>query len=128
MRFLDFSAMSMHPRKSACKPRRGIAGPGRAIVRVHGLRVTVVQQRTRCGSMKAHPAGVGLEATTEGASCRRTEARKIVTRSALLRSDHPTAVVAVGDSLAWTIGSIPPGHAGASERVTWVTWCGLGSL
>jgi hypothetical protein len=36
--------------------------------RVHGLRITVVQQRTRCRSMKADQAAIGPEATTEGAS------------------------------------------------------------
>ena len=44
--------------------------------------------------------------------CCRTEARKIVTGSALLRTDHLTAACSPGDSLARTIGSIRPGQAG----------------
>ena len=36
---------------------------------VHGPRMTVVQQRTRCGSMRANPAGVGSEATSKGTGC-----------------------------------------------------------
>ena len=54
----------------------------------------------RCGSMKADPAGIGPEATTEGASvssdrpkqtginrlrCRRTEARKTAPRPSLMK-------------------------------------------
>ena len=58
----------------------------------------------------------------------RTEASKIVTWSALPRSDHPTAAIPVADRLARTIGSIPPGQAGTSERVAWVTGFGLGRL
>src|SRR5215468_11177791 len=37
-------------------------------VRVHGPRVTVVQQRTRCGRMVADPADMGPEATPKDAS------------------------------------------------------------
>jgi hypothetical protein len=43
-------------------------GDNRPVVRVHGPRVTVVQQRTRCRSMKADPVDKGLEATSQGAS------------------------------------------------------------
>jgi hypothetical protein len=39
-----------------------------AMVPVHGPRVTVVQQRRRCGSMKVDPAVIQPEATPEGAS------------------------------------------------------------
>ena len=44
----------------------------RVLVSVHGPRVTAVQLRTRCGSMKADPAEVGSEATSKGAPLRRT--------------------------------------------------------
>jgi hypothetical protein len=41
-----------------------------------GREVTVVQVQTRCGSTKADRAAIGPEATPEGASVCRTEARK----------------------------------------------------
>jgi len=41
-----------------------------------GPRVIVVQQRTRCGSMKGNLAEIGPEAIPEGASVCRTDARK----------------------------------------------------
>src|SRR5271165_201050 len=44
-----------------------VVGPP-LLVRVHEPRVTDVQQRTRCGSMKADPADIGPEPTPEGAS------------------------------------------------------------
>jgi hypothetical protein len=44
-------------------------------VRVHGLRVTVVQQGTRCSSIKADPAVRGPEATPEAASVCRAPTR-----------------------------------------------------
>jgi len=37
-------------------------------VRVHRPRVTLVQQRTSCGSMKTEPAAIGPEVAPEGAS------------------------------------------------------------
>jgi hypothetical protein len=43
-----------------------------ARVRVHGPRVTVVQQRTRCGRVKADPADMGPEATPEARRYART--------------------------------------------------------
>jgi hypothetical protein len=43
-------------------------------VRVHGPRVPAVQQRARCGSMKADPADIRPETTPEGASVCRTGA------------------------------------------------------
>ena len=44
-------------------------------VRVHGPRMTVVQMRARHGSIKADLAALRPEATPEGASVCRTEAR-----------------------------------------------------
>ena len=44
-------------------------------VRVHGPRITVVQMRARHGSIKADLAALRPEATPEGASVCRTDAR-----------------------------------------------------
>jgi transposase-like protein len=46
-----------------------------AEVRVHGPRVTVVQQGIRCGRMKADRADTGPEVTPEGASVLSDECR-----------------------------------------------------
>ena len=45
-------------------------------VHVHGPMLTIVQQQTRCGRMKADPADGGSEASSKGASVCRTEALK----------------------------------------------------
>jgi hypothetical protein len=52
---------------SGC-PLRVCVSPRSASVRIHGPRVTVVQQRTRCGSIRADPAAIGPEGTPERAS------------------------------------------------------------
>ena len=52
-------------------------------VPVHGPRVTVVQQPTRCGSTRADPAAIGPEATQQGASVssdRRAQGERKATR------------------------------------------------
>src|SRR5208283_83786 len=46
-------------------------------VRVHGPRVTTVQMRARCGSIKADLTTLGPEATPENASACRTDARTL---------------------------------------------------
>jgi hypothetical protein len=58
----------------------------RGIVRVHRPTATLVQQRTRCGSMNAGPADMGPEAAPEGASVSSDEWHKLK-RKALLRKD-----------------------------------------
>jgi hypothetical protein len=59
-------------RKRRTSGRPGVSGArtdgSPRFVRVRGPRVTVVQQRTRCGSIKADPAHIWPEATPKGAS------------------------------------------------------------
>jgi hypothetical protein len=45
--------------------------------------VTIVQQQTRCGSMKADPADGGSEASSKGASVSSDDARKTTSKSRL---------------------------------------------
>src|SRR5207245_5685085 len=71
----------------------------RAIVRVHGSRVTAVQMRARCGRIKADLATFGPEATPENASACRTEARNAAVGSSPAGEPNRTGTPArLGDS------------------------------
>ena len=56
------------PWTSSFIPGSSSSGACASTVRDHAPRVTVVQQRTKYGSMKADPAATGPETTLEGAS------------------------------------------------------------
>ena len=47
------------------------------VVRVHGPRVTVIQMRARCGSMRTDLASFGPEVTPKNTSACRTEERQV---------------------------------------------------
>ena len=59
----------------ACSTRALIDVLG-IMVRVHGPRVTVVQQRTRSGRIRADLADIGPEVTPEGASASSDRSRE----------------------------------------------------